>query len=165
MDFPDHSFDHISIGNALHHLDRVDDCLREISRVLKRDGKIIITETFSDVPDPGQRLSIKIHDFFAEIDQASGIPHQCMFAKQKIVDLIRQSNLEPVYDFISESHVQPGENEAERVVKLLKKRLRQVSHHPDAVKFREKARQLEESIKNTPMAPPPTLVIVAAGGK
>jgi ubiquinone/menaquinone biosynthesis C-methylase UbiE len=161
LDFPDQSFDHISMGNSLHHFNHVARCLNEICRVLKTTGKVIITEIFSDVPSPDQRAGITIHDFFAEIDRALGFEHHCVFSRREIFDLIRDSRLEPIHDFIAESHVRPTDNEAEQMTTLLEKRLQQLRSHADKSKFRHQAGQIRELINRAQMVPPTTLVIIA----
>jgi ubiquinone/menaquinone biosynthesis C-methylase UbiE len=161
LDFPAHSFHHISIANSLHHFEHVDRCLAEISRVLKEDGKVIITETFNDTADPDQLAGIKVHDFFAGIDRALGFEHRCLFSKQEIFDLLDGSKLRPVHDFIAGSHVQPGADEAERAGRLLERRLKQVRAHPNGAEFREKAEQVREWLDHAKMVPLSTLVIIA----
>jgi len=56
LDFPDHSFDIVSISMALHHLPNVSSSLKEMQRVVKSGGWIIVSELFSDNLNPAQEV-------------------------------------------------------------------------------------------------------------
>ena len=92
LDFPDEHFDTVCISNSLHHLKELNQVLSEMKRVLKPDGQFIINEMFSDFQDNAQMSHVKLHHWFAEIDELQGITHRKTFRKDEIKSIIKELN-------------------------------------------------------------------------
>jgi SAM-dependent methyltransferase len=88
MGFKDESFDTVSISSSLHHLDNIRRCVREMTRVLRSEGRFIIRETHQDVQAGPQRTDVYLHHWIAEIDSALGDTHNSTFTRQELVDLV-----------------------------------------------------------------------------
>ncbi|MBM4402923.1 MAG: class I SAM-dependent methyltransferase [Candidatus Cloacimonetes bacterium] len=90
LDYEDGHFDTITISNSLHHLQHLDLVLKELLRVLKKGGCLIVTEMFKDgIQTPPQETHILFHHWLARFDMLSGNYHAITFDRQEIIDLIR----------------------------------------------------------------------------
>ena len=63
------TFDVASISFALHHLTKVSKGLREMKRVVKKGGWIIVNEIISDNLNPAQEVHKMYHHFRSRIDR------------------------------------------------------------------------------------------------
>src|SRR5690606_12598903 len=61
--FDDNTFDVVSISMALHHLQKIKKALKEIKRVTRQGGFIIISEPISDRLNPAQEVYKMYHHF------------------------------------------------------------------------------------------------------
>jgi ubiquinone/menaquinone biosynthesis C-methylase UbiE len=102
LEFDDNSFDTVCIAYSLHHLDRIDNVLAEMHRVLKPGGNLIIQEDFCDGKQTeAQRTNILQHAWEAEIDSLLGEIHKKTFAKRRIKEILGNLRLERVEVFES----------------------------------------------------------------
>jgi ubiquinone/menaquinone biosynthesis C-methylase UbiE len=93
LEFNDNSFDTVSMAYSLHHLDKIDQVLAEMQRVLKPGGNLIIQEEFRDGNQTeAQKTNLLQHTWDAEIDTLLGKTHKATFTKHKITELV--SNLQ-----------------------------------------------------------------------
>ncbi len=96
MSYSDNVFEIACISNTLHHLPDVNKVLKEMQRVVKDNGYIIIHEMIQDNPTTKQKSHILLHHLNAEIDQLNGIHHNYTYMKNEIKDLLQRSDLEIV---------------------------------------------------------------------
>ena len=102
LDFEDASFDTVCLSNSLHHMTDLPQVLGEMMRVLKPEGWAIFVEMYCDGDQTAaQHTHIKMHHWWGEIDQARGNYHEKTFARQKIVELIKESGFKNLafYDY------------------------------------------------------------------
>ncbi|WP_167610177.1 class I SAM-dependent methyltransferase [Maribellus sediminis] len=107
LDFPDNSFDAASISMVLHHLSDVQLTLKEMQRVVKSGGWIIVNELFSDNLNPAQEVHKRIHHFRSKIDRMNGICHNESFKKEEIIHEVKKSGLEVVLQFENRKTANP----------------------------------------------------------
>ena len=91
-EFPDEHFDTVCISNSLHHLKELDKVLSEMKRVLKPNGQFIINEMFSDFQNESQMSHVKLHHWFAGIDELQGNTHHKTYRKEEIKSIIKELN-------------------------------------------------------------------------
>ncbi len=91
MDFPDETFDTVAISNSLHHMKDPIQTMKEIHRVLKKDGKLIINEMYSDrdKQDKSQVSHILIHEWSAKIDTIAGVTHNPTYKREELIDFMK----------------------------------------------------------------------------
>jgi SAM-dependent methyltransferase len=99
LDFADNSFDLASISMALHHLPDIQKALKELQRVVKPGGWIIVNELFSDNLNPAQETHKMMHHFRSKIDRLIGVNHNETFKKHEIVEMVANAGIEVLYDF------------------------------------------------------------------
>jgi ubiquinone/menaquinone biosynthesis C-methylase UbiE len=106
LEFGDGSFDTVCIFNSLHHLDKVDNVLAEMRRVLKTGGCFIMQEMYCDGDQTeAQKTEILKHHWHAEIDSLLGITHNRTFTRRRMIDTAKSLNLEELTILESTSHV------------------------------------------------------------
>ena len=93
LGFNSGTFDMVNISASLHHLENVSRVLAEMVRVMKSGGKFILTEMHRDGTSEEQFNAIRIHHWAAAVDSSQGILHDRTFARQEILEFIRELNL------------------------------------------------------------------------
>jgi ubiquinone/menaquinone biosynthesis C-methylase UbiE len=86
LDFPNASFDTVSISNSLHHMKNLCKVSSEMLRVLKPGGNLLIAEMVCDNQTKTQMSHVLLHHWWAAIDTANGITHLETFTRKSIVD-------------------------------------------------------------------------------
>jgi SAM-dependent methyltransferase len=76
LDTPDAAFDTVSISNALHHVRRPEEVLRELFRVMRPGGILVVNEMIRDGLAPDQENARDLHHLKARIDRLKGIEHR-----------------------------------------------------------------------------------------
>lgn len=99
LDFVNNTFDVATISMALHHLPDIEKSLKEMQRVVKPGGWIIVNELFSDNLNSAQEVHKQMHHFRSKIDRLKGISHNETLSKNKILELIEKSGLEILLHF------------------------------------------------------------------
>ncbi len=88
LDYPDSTFELVSISNSLHHLDEPTRVLKEMYRVLDKNGLLIIREMLSDNGQTNaQKSHIMVHHLSAEVDKLLGRVHNQTFSEEEVIKL------------------------------------------------------------------------------
>ncbi len=161
LDFPDNSFDIVSIASSLHHLERPEKVLKEMIRVVKPQGYLIIQEMYSDLDQTEAQLaSIRAHHLGAKIDTLLGEYHRETYTKEEIKEIVRSSEVEEIEIFDSTRY--PGclfcENKEkcdnsmnevliERDIKDLNSSLIKISNRPEYKQLAKIVKKLEVGLR------------------
>ena len=91
MLFDNESFDTICISNTLHHLPPVSltKVFKEIFRVLKPNGKLLICEMCCDNQDPKRESHVLLHHLSAKMDREAGKYHRDTYTKEELHELVK----------------------------------------------------------------------------
>jgi ubiquinone/menaquinone biosynthesis C-methylase UbiE len=123
LEFEDNVFDVVSISMALHHLPKVKKGLREMKRVVKPNGYIIINENISDNLNPAQEVHKMYHHFRSRIDRLTGKFHRKTFTKDAILQMLKVAELSVQFFFEQRRNVNLVEDEAELELRVDKMKL------------------------------------------
>jgi len=93
LGFGDERFDTVSISSSLHHLENILQCVKEMKRVLKSEGCLIIRETHRDVQSEPQLTDMSIHHWVAELDSVLGFTHNRTFTRQELINFTEELGL------------------------------------------------------------------------
>lgn len=149
MDFEDDYFDVVCLSNSLHHLSNVNGMLKEMERVLRPGGFLLVNEMKSDGLNARQKAHLKIHHFAAEIDRELGATHNDTFtAKQMLEILTKESNLD-IKDVWDLAHERPDGNSKEEIEWLCNTidRVQQKITDPDrAAYYKKKGEKVKKYI-------------------
>ena len=89
LSFDDESFDTVCISYSIHHLENVKVVLREMMRVLKPGGHLILQEMFSDEDQSEAKITeFLTHHLGARLDRMNGTPHFDTFLRQQLKDIV-----------------------------------------------------------------------------
>ena len=94
--FEDGSFDTAMVGASLHHFAEPEAVLREIRRVVRPRGHILVVEMYRDGQPPPEQTHVELHRWWAEIDTLRGTVHRETFERAEIVAMIEALGLEDV---------------------------------------------------------------------
>jgi len=93
LPFADGTFDTVAIANSLHHLERIDDALDEMLRVLKPLGKLVVFEMYRDGQSEAQQTHVELHHWWARIDMARGVYHRQTHSRDEIRAMLERLTL------------------------------------------------------------------------
>lgn len=121
MTFENASFDTVTIGASLHHLDDPRQVFTEIGRVLKPGGRFIFSEMYRDNQTDLQMTHVLMHHWWAAIDSALGVPHRETYTRAELVAFVESLGLRDV-QYFDYADLDDDPKEPERMA-LLKSRL------------------------------------------
>ncbi|WP_297088704.1 class I SAM-dependent methyltransferase [uncultured Draconibacterium sp.] len=148
LDFADSTFDVASISMALHHLPNIQLTLKEMQRVVKPHGWIIVNELFSDNLNAAQEVHKKMHHFRSSIDRMNGVCHNETFTRKEIMEQIEASGLTISIAFDHDIELKsPSPAEISTRMQKLTEMLEQSSSHPDYEKMKIQLPEIELSLK------------------
>ena len=119
MTFNDGIFDVVCLSNSLHHLEKPDIIFKEMERVLKTGGVIIVNEMMRDHLSSKQITHLKLHHFAAEIDRELGDTHNETYKREEIIDKLNEISTLTIKDSWDMRQEQPTENTKEEIDWLL----------------------------------------------
>lgn len=145
--FEDNSFDVVSMSMALHHLPKLKKGLKEIKRVVKPTGWIIINELFSDNLNPAQEVHKQFHHFRSRIDRLTGVSHRETFRKEEILQIIKEVGIFVQFYFedTKEVNLIAEDGELELRIDKMKAMLEKIKGRPE---YDELKPQIEDFRKN-----------------
>ncbi len=89
IEFADEAFDLVAISNSLHHMQKPEQVLTEMVRVLKPGGAFLFHEMVTDNLTPAQHTHSLLHQWWAKIDTLNGIPHRSPYAWAELEGFLR----------------------------------------------------------------------------
>ncbi len=126
--FENDTFDVVSMSMALHHLPKIKKSLKELKRVTKTTGWIIINELFSDNLNPAQEVHRQFHHFRSYIDRLTGVCHRETFRKEQILQMIRNSgiSIQFYFDDVTGENQIAEEGELEKKLETMRQYLEKI---------------------------------------
>jgi SAM-dependent methyltransferase len=149
LEFPDASFDTVSIANSLHHLPDLPASLTEMLRVLKPGGNCIVFEMCRDGQTETQLTHVLLHDWWGAIDTAEGVCHRQTYTRQAICDLVGQLGLLDlqVHDFLDLSGDPRDPGNLEQLGPVIDRYQERAAQLPDGKPLVERGEELRRRVK------------------
>lgn len=163
MTFTDGLFDVVCLSNSLHHLEKPHRIFKEMERVLKPGGVIIVNEMMRDHLSSKQITHLKLHHFAAEIDRELGDTHNETYKKTEIINKLKEISTLTVKDYWDMYSEQPVENTKEEIEWLLQTIDRLSERLQDKEKrqfYKEKGERIKEYVLKVGFEPATQLLVV-----
>jgi len=162
LPFEDHFFDTITVSNSLHHFDNPVKAIQSMLRVLIPGGLIVINEMVNEHLNPAQQAHFDYHSLKAEIDTAAGGYHHQIYTRDELLEIIRESGLEPAVLITSEDPPIIFSNEKRwQFFHKLDDFVSNAIHLPNGLVFEQRAQRIKEMIETNGFQKPPQIGILA----
>lgn len=162
LEFEDHSFDLASISMALHHLTDIQTSLKEMQRVVKKGGWIVVNELVSDNLNQAQEVHKMFHHFRSQIDRLTGVNHNATFEKAQILEMIQKSGIEIQFYFDNtiETNLIAADGELEIRIDKMKQHLEKIKDLPEYEVFKLQIDEFREKAVKYGFQPATRVVVV-----
>ena len=150
MDFPDDSFDIVSLSNSLHHLDNISAILSEMERVLAPGGILIFCEMVSNNLTKKQKSHLAMHHFAAEIDRERGSTHFETFTDKEILGHLKNFSsldIKDVWELVTPNPNDISEKEIEWLFETIDRVQERVEGSERIEYYRKKADKIKNYIR------------------
>jgi len=163
MNFPDATWDIVTMAKSLHHLPNRRKVLHEMERVLRPGGIIIIQEMVADGLTAPQLSHRKFHHLSAEIDRTLGICHRPTYTRAEICSWIREhSSLALADEWVMKfpPAEKPNQVEIESLFSMMDRMVDRVLDDQKKSLFVAKARRIRSYIEKHGCDSCPELMLV-----
>lgn len=144
LDFPDESFDTVSISFSLHHLESPETTLAEMKRVLKPGGLFIVNEMYPDGNQAETQMTHTLmHHWFGRVDTANNVYHRETYQRMQITGMVEA--LHPAamlsYDLLDLSEDPFSREVSEELIPIIDRYIERAAGHPELQEYGEGMRQ------------------------
>jgi SAM-dependent methyltransferase len=146
--YADGSFDTAAIANSLHHLDGPAGALRELLRVLKPGGYLVVMEMYCDGQSETQMTHVHLHHWWAAVDRANGIVHHETYTRVDLLEMFETLGLADLRIVeISETGDDPKAPEiSQQLEPVFERYLQRAEGHPELQQRGEELRRRLEDV-------------------
>lgn len=156
LPYDDASFDVVSLQYSLHHLADSEAALKEMARVLKDDGFIVVNEMLKEPLDNAQVSHKLVHHFAAKIDRLNGDPHGETYSKQDIINLLQplcELELKELWELDFGDMPEVSDAQIEQILGILDQLLTRIPDDVDKTPYEAEAQSIKDYIKQHRYAP------------
>jgi len=161
MTLPDKAFDVAGIANSLHHFSNPQKVLREMRRVVRPRGLVVVLEMFSDGLTPAQQSHDKLHRFAAKLDRLDGRVHHDTFTRGRVIGLLDKVEFPAIESHTwipPRSREHQGHDLPDRIEEVWIKRLSHYKERDEYVALKKELEEILNHILERGFAPAPTVV-------
>ncbi|MFA7490820.1 MAG: class I SAM-dependent methyltransferase [Mariniphaga sp.] len=162
LDFVSDTFDVASLSMVLHHLPKIKMGLKEIGRVVKPEGYIIINEPISDGLNAAQEVHKLYHHFRSRIDRLLGNFHRKTFSKEAVLQMLKEAELPVQFIFEQRKNINLVENANDIEIRSekMKQMLEKIKDKPEYEVLKPQIEDFRGKALKYGFQPATTLVIV-----
>jgi ubiquinone/menaquinone biosynthesis C-methylase UbiE len=161
MALPDHAFDVAGIANSLHHFSNPQKVLREMRRVVRPRGLVIVMEMFSDSLTPAQQSHDKLHRFAAKLDRLDDKVHHETFTRGRVIGLLDKVEFPAIESHTwtpPRSREHQGQDLPDRIEEIWTKRLKNYEKREEYPELKTELEEILSHILERGFAPAPTVI-------
>jgi ubiquinone/menaquinone biosynthesis C-methylase UbiE len=143
LDFNPDSFDLVCISNSLHHFDDPLLVLREMERVLRPGGYLLVSEMYCDGQTETQMTHVYLHHWWAAVDTVNGVVHHETYQRDQLVELVSSLGLKKtaLYDLSDTSDDPKNPEISAELNPVFERYIQRAVGHPDLQARGEELRQ------------------------
>ncbi len=162
IDWPDASFDTVSIANSLQHLLDLPSILAELNRVLKPGGHFILSEMYRDEQTEEQLTHVLLHHWWAAVDTAQGVTHRETYTRDQLITFTTALNLRPpALTDVCDLGGDPKEPELiQELTGIIDRYLERAAGLPQAAALQQHGEQLRQRVQTIGFQSATTLIVV-----
>lgn len=142
LDFPDSSFDLVCISNSLHHLEP-EPVLREMKRVLRPGGYLLLSEMYRDGQTDTQMTHVLLHHWWGAVDNLNGVFHCETYRRGELFEIAARLGLDDSVQYdLSELDEDPKDPAIlAQLNPIFERYLQRAEGHPDLQRRGEELRR------------------------
>jgi ubiquinone/menaquinone biosynthesis C-methylase UbiE len=157
----DNSFDIVCLSNTLHHLPDIEATLKQMKKVVKPEGIVIINEMISDKLNAKQISHKLLHHFAAKIDRELGRVHQETYTEEQIIEILKSNKDLNLLDYWQMKYDLPSESDdLDGFYKIIDRLLCQVNESESYNEYVKEAEELKTYLQNNGFASATQLVLI-----
>jgi SAM-dependent methyltransferase len=159
LDFDSDSFDLVCVSNSLHHFDDPQAVLRQMERVLRPGGHMLVSEMYCDGQTETQMTHVHLHHWWAAVDTVNGVTHHQTYQRGQLVGLVSSLGLKELalYD-LSDLDNDPKDPEiSAELHPVFERYINRAEGHPD---LQSRGEELRQRVAEIGFHSATTLVIV-----
>lgn len=148
LEFDSASFDLVCISNSLHHFADPQPVLRQMERVLRPGGALLIAEMYRDGQTETQLTHVLLHHWWAAVDTVSGITHRETYQRHELVEMASSLGLQAprLYD-LSDTESDPHNPEiVQELEPVFERYIQRADGHPQLQAQGEQLRQRVQQV-------------------
>jgi len=164
LGFTDQTFDLVSSGVSLHHMQDIGATLHEMKRVLLPGRHCLISEMYRDGQNVAQLSEVYLHHWVASIDRESGISHNQTLTRQEIIQQVAVLNWTEirVYDFTNPLTDQEPEQIIEQVEAVVNRTLERTRGLANSDSYLSEGERILEWVKEHGMQRTSLLILLCS---
>jgi SAM-dependent methyltransferase len=143
LDFDSDSFDLVCVSNSLHHFDDPLAVLRQMERVLRPGGYLLVSEMYCDGQTETQMTHVHLHHWWAAVDTVNGVTHHETYQRGGLVELVSSLELREtaLYDLSDTSEYPKSPEVSAELNPVFDRYIQRADGHPDLQSRGEELRQ------------------------
>jgi SAM-dependent methyltransferase len=133
LDFDSDSFDLVCISNSLHHFDNPQAVLRQMERILRPGGYLLVSEMYCDGQTETQMTHVHLHHWWAAVDTVNGVTHHQTYRREELIGLVSALGLKDMalYDLSDLSEDPKSPEISAELNPVFERYIQRAEGHPD----------------------------------
>jgi ubiquinone/menaquinone biosynthesis C-methylase UbiE len=133
LEFETASFDLVCLSNSLHHFADPQLVLREMERVLRPGGHLLVAEMYRDGQTEAQMTHVHLHHWWAAVDRTTGVVHNETYRRAELLELVKDLGLQELALFdLSETDEDPKNPETlAQLEPVFERYIQRAEGHPE----------------------------------
>ena len=159
LDFEPESFDLVCVSNSLHHFDDPLLVLRQMERVLRPGGHLLVSEMYCDGQTETQMTHVHLHHWWAAVDTVNGVVHHETYRRGQLIELVSSLGLREtsLYDLLDISDDPRNPEISDELNPVFERYIQRAEGHPA---LQARGEELRQRVAEVGFHSASTLVIV-----